>query len=55
MFDFLEKPRPTFELTRGEYIICEDLADFLPVGTTRSANGPTHGELFYRLFIFPIL
>ena len=50
--------RPTFELTssiKGEYIICKDLADFLPMGTTRSANGPTHVELIFPFACFPVL
>ena len=54
LFDFLEKPRPTIELTssmKAEYIICKDLT----VGTTRSANGPTPGEvIFHGEVIFPV-
>ena len=47
--------RPTFELTssiKGEYIICKDLADFLPMGITRSASGPTHGEVIFPFACF---
>ena len=47
-----------FELTssiKWEHIICKDLADFLPMGTTRSANGPTHEEVIFPFGCFPVL
>ena len=55
-----EKPRPTFyilslqALSRGNTLFLKPDCT-LSIDTTRSANGPTHGKVIFRLLFSPVL
>ena len=50
-FDFPDKPRPNFELTKvskEQWIICKAQKESCQwINNTKSAKGPTHGEVVF--------